>query len=85
MLEQLKRTLEEETKDMSYNGFLEAEVETPEALRDLAIEWQRFIIHEKYFAKEGLSYGEVAAIENKFREHAEKFDMVEELEENAII
>lgn len=54
-------------------------ITTQEEARDYAIEWQN------WQSEQSLSYGEVAEWAGIFRALAEKFDLIEEFEENGII
>tara|TARA_R110000868_G_scaffold171824_4_gene407619 strand:+ start:1301 stop:1489 length:189 start_codon:yes stop_codon:yes gene_type:complete len=54
-------------------------ITTQQEARQLAIEWQ------SYFTESNLSYGDLADWQAFFQELAEKFNLVEEFKENAII
>jgi len=43
------------------------------------------IDYQKYASENNLSYGEILHFQNKLKTLAEKFDLVEEFEENGII
>lgn len=58
---------------------LTTEITTRSELREAAIDWQSHASEQNY------SYGELAEVESFLRTHAERLDMVEELEENGII
>lgn len=53
--------------------------ETADEARQYAIDWQN------WQSEQSLSYGELAEWSGVFRELAEKFELVEEFEENGII
>ena len=55
------------------------EIETAEAARDVAIDWQHWM------SEQNLSYGQMAAWESDFEELAERFGLTEEFRENGII
>lgn len=52
---------------------------TKEEARQYAMDWQN------WFSEQSLSYGELAEWQGYFQTLAEKFDLVEEFEENGIL
>ena len=54
-------------------------IKTKEQARQYGIDWQTWA------SDKNLSYGELILFQNKLSELAEKFDLVEEFQENGII
>jgi hypothetical protein len=54
-------------------------IKTKEQARQYGIDYQ------KYASENDLSYGEILHFQNKLKTLAEKYDLVEEFEENGII